>query len=192
LPVLTGPGVTLRNLTRRDASSLVANLSTDAVLRYIARCPSSVAGFERFIRWSHRERRCGRFICFGIIPAGHRRPVGVVQLWPIEPNSSTAEWGFALGERYWGMGLFEKCAALLLDFAFGELDVFRVEARAVDANRRGNGALEKIGARREAVLRRGFRDGTTSRDYVMWSILADEWAARCYTRAAINGKESWR
>jgi ribosomal-protein-serine acetyltransferase len=43
------------------------------------------------------------------------------------------------------------------------------------ANGRGNGALRKIGAVQEGVLRRSFlRDGQYH-DQVLWSILAEEW-----------------
>src|SRR5262249_15983998 len=71
-----------------------------------------------------------------------------------------AEWGFALGSAFWGSGVFQESAELVLDFVFGTLGVRRLEARAAVANGRGNGALVKIGAVQEAILRRSFaRDG---------------------------------
>jgi ribosomal-protein-alanine N-acetyltransferase len=176
LPVLTDGNVTLQGLQQRDASSLLAHVRKPAVLQYVAPCPGSVEGFRRFVRWTHAERRRGRHACYGIIPAGETKPVGIIQLWPIERDFSTAEWGFVLGDEYWGTGVFVGSARLLLDFAFGTLGVTRLEARAVDANGRGNGVLLKLGATREGVLRRGFRDGAVVRDHIMWSILADEWA----------------
>ncbi len=177
LPELRDPNVTLRELRIGDAGSLVAHLHTPRVLEFIAACPGTVEAFIRFVRWTHAQRRRGAFACYGIVPAGHRYAVGVIQFWPIERDFSTCEWGFALGESFWGSGLFTSSARLALDAVFPALGVYRLEARSVDANQRGNRALQMLGARREGVLRGGFRDGQTIRDHVMWSILAPQWEA---------------
>ena len=58
----------------------------------------------------------------------------------------------------------------MLGFAFDEVGIQRLEARSAVANGRGNGALQKIGATREGVLRKSFlRDGEYH-DQVIWSI----------------------
>ena len=53
--------------------------------------------------------------------------------------------------------------------------VQRLEARSAIENGRGNGALRKIGAVREGVLRRAFRKDDRLLDAALWTILADEW-----------------
>jgi RimJ/RimL family protein N-acetyltransferase len=178
LPTLRNGRVTLRQLRAGDAPSLVAHLDDARVYRYMAPCPSTADRFARFIRWTHAERRRGKLACFGIVPARGTSAVGVIQVWPIERDFSTAEWGFALGESFWGSGLFEAGARLVLDAVFSQLGVYRLEARAVDINRRGNRILEKLGAKPDGVLRAGFRDGLVMRDHVMWSILACDWRAQ--------------
>ena len=50
-----------------------------------------------------------------------------------------------------------------------------LEARACVANGRGNGALRKLGAVQEGVLRRSFLKNGQFLDQMLWSILADEW-----------------
>lgn len=177
MPVLSDGTIVLREPHSRDAPSLLAHLHRSQVFEYIAPCPSNVEGFRRFIRWTHAERRRGLHACYGIVPPGQTTPVGIIQIWPIERDLSTAEWGFVLGDSYWGTGLFVRSARLFLDAVFSTLGVFRLEARAVDRNDRGNGALRKLGATREGVLRGGFRRGDVANDHVMWSILAPEWAA---------------
>lgn len=177
LPVLRDPNVMLRELRTSDASSLLLHFSNSSVRRYISAPPLSIDGFKQFILWSRNERRRGTRLCFGIVPKGHSTPLGIAQIWAIEPDFSTAEWGFVVGETAWGTGLFAASARLFLDFAFGNLGVKRLEIRVVEGNRRGNGALEKLGAIREGRLRCGFKCGDTFADHAMWSILANEWAA---------------
>jgi RimJ/RimL family protein N-acetyltransferase len=176
LPVLSHGNVTLRGLLQSDAPHLHAQIARPAVTRYLRCAPQSVPELRSFIRWTHAQRRQGAHLCYGIVPAGQKRAVGLVQIWPLERDFSTAEWGFVIGESYWGTGLFVDCARLLLDFAFRQLGVSRLESRAVDVNGRGNGVLRKLGATREGVLRAGFRNGAETHDHVMWSILASEWA----------------
>ena len=177
LPELSDGTIVLRGLRSHDAPSLLAHLNHSRVSEYIAPCPSTVDGFRRFIRWTHAERRRGLHACYGIIPPGRTTAAGIIQVWPIERDFWTAEWGFVLDDSYWGTGLFMRAARLFLDAVFGPLGVFRLEARAVEANGRGNGVLRKLGATRESVLRGGFRNGDVVRDHVMWSMLAPEWVA---------------
>ena len=189
LPHLTDGRVTLRSLRVGDAPSLVSQLSDRRVWQYIAPCPSSATDFARFVRWTHAERRHGKLACFGIVPQGRTAAVGVIQVWPIERDFSTAELGFALGHEFWGKGIFGRAARLVLDAVFSQLGVYRIESRAVDINGRGNRVLEKLGATREGVLRGGFRDGEVVRDHVMWSILRPEWQSR---RSAIASESATR
>jgi len=175
LPVLTGSSFTLRELRLDDAPSLLAMLTTEEVARFISPPPTTVPGFERFIAWAHRERQAGTYVCFAVVPEGMDTAVGIFQVRSIEPGFGTAEWGFAIGSPYWGTGVFAEGARLVLDFAFDVVGAHRLEARAAVANGRGNGALRKIGAVQEGLLRRSFQRHGQQHDQVLWGILADDW-----------------
>jgi RimJ/RimL family protein N-acetyltransferase len=175
LPVLTGTQATLRELRTSDAPSLLSMLATEEVARFISPPPTTVDGFERFIAWTQRERAAGRYICFAVVPAGCQEAVGIIQIRQLEPGFDTAEWGFAIGSPFWGTGLFLDAAKLALDFAFEVVGVHRMEARAATANGRGNGALAKVGALREAVLRKSFLRHGDYLDQALWSIVREDW-----------------
>jgi ribosomal-protein-alanine N-acetyltransferase len=177
LPVLTGAMLTLRELELGDAPSLLALLSTAEVARFISPPPTTVEGFERFIRWAQEQRRKGEYICFAVVPHGMSVAVGIFQVRRLEPRFGTAEWGFALASAYWGTGMFVEGARLTVDFAIETLGVHRLEARAAVANGRGNGALRKLGAVREGILRRSFHRHGRYLDQMMWAILDSDWIA---------------
>ena len=61
---------------------------------------------------------------------------------------------------------------------FEVIGVHRLEARAAIQNGRGNGALAKLGAIQEAVLRKSFLCNGEHVDQVLYSIVADEWRTR--------------
>ena len=175
LPTLTGSLVMLRELRVGDAPALFATLSTEEVARFISPPPADVESFERFIQWTHRQRAAGAYACFAIVPRGGDVAVGLFQVRALEPGFATAEWGFALGSDYWGTGLFVDGAQLTLDFAFDAIGVHRMEARAALKNGRGNGALRKLGAVQEGLLRRSFLRRGEHLDQALWTILADDW-----------------
>ena len=175
LPTLTGSMVMLRELRATDAASLLAALSTEEVSRFISPPPTTVEGFERFIQWTHRQRAAGQYACFAIVPRGSEEAVGLFQVRALEPGFQTAEWGFAMASPYWGTGMFLDGAQLTLDFAFSAIGVHRMEARAAVQNGRGNGALRKLGAVQEGILRRAFLRRGEYLDQMLWTILAEEW-----------------
>jgi ribosomal-protein-alanine N-acetyltransferase len=175
LPTLSDARVTLRELTIEDAPSLVSMITAEEVQRFVSPPPTTVDGFERLIAWMKNEREHGKHACFGVVPAGMSTVVGLFQLRSLEPGFARAEWGFMLSSAYWGSGLFGDSARLVLEFAFDTLGVHRLEARAAVANGRGNGALRKMGAVQEGVLRRAFLKNGRYIDQVLWSILAEDW-----------------
>ena len=175
LPVLAGSKVTLRELEITDAPSLFAMLTTEEVSRFISPPPTTVEGFERFITWARNERAAGRYACFAVVPHGMTSAIGLFQIRQLEPGFATAEWGFALGSNFWGTGMFIDSAHMVVNFAIEVLGVQRLEARAAVANGRGNGALRKLGAVQEGVLRRSFYRNGRHLDQMLWSILGEEW-----------------
>ena len=186
LPVLSGKGVTLRELRASDAPSLFAMLTTEEVARFISPPPTTVDGFERFIAWTQRQRRVGTYACFAVTLSGTDTAIGIFQLRELDPGFGTAEWGFAIGSPFWGTGAFMEGAQLMVHFAFETVGVHRLEARAAVRNGRGNGALRKIGAVQEGVLRKAFLKDGEYLDQVLWTILDEDWdATRKWERSVL-------
>ena len=189
LPLLAGRDVTLREVRPTDASSLLSMLSPREVTRFISPPPATLEGFDRFIAWSVAQRAQGASVCFGVLPAGFDDAVGVVQVRQLEPGFGTAEWGFALGSEFWGRGIFVEAGRLVVDFVFNVLRTHRLEARAVVGDGRGNGALKKIGAVQETILRGSFLRHGRYLDQFLWSILDEDWrgaAAPCPRSFAVH------
>ena len=187
LPVLCAEGITLRELRVSDAASLHHLLTTAEVSRFISPPPTTVEGFERFIAWTHRERQAGTYVCFAVVPQGSDTAVGIFQIRALGPTFETAEWGFALGQAHWGSGIFAKTAALVVDFAIDTLQVRRLEARSAVENGRGNGALQKIGAVQECMLRKSLLRNGQYLDQVLYAVVDIDWReSRRPTMAAVR------
>jgi ribosomal-protein-alanine N-acetyltransferase len=185
LPLLAGETITLRELKLSDAPTLLAMLSTEEVSRFVSPPPTTVEGYEKFIEWTHRKRAAGELVCFGIVPRGMTAAVGIIQVRALEKDFGTAEWGFALGSPFWGNGMFMESAEMVLDFAFTEIGVYRMEARCVAQNGRGNGALAKLGAAQEMRLPKSFEKNGTLYDQFLSVILDSDWEERAVSWHAV-------
>jgi RimJ/RimL family protein N-acetyltransferase len=175
LPTLSGRSVTIRDLCLSDAPSLFALLTSDEVTRFMSPPPGSPEGFERFVSWAHRRRAAGGCACFAVTPAGTDTAIGMFQVLRSESDPGVAEWGFAIGAPFWGSGAFRQAAELVIGFAFGAMEVSRLEARVAVQNRRGIAALRKTGAVQEAVFSKSLLRGDQYLDQALYAIVRDDW-----------------
>jgi len=188
LPVLTGTLVSLREVAFEDVPSLHVLIASDPkVTAHISPPPHSIYALQGFVAWAHRQRAAGKFLCYAVVPHGLQHAVGLFQIRKLQPNFFAAEWGFVLGSSFWSTGMFEDAAVLVADFAFDTLGVDRLEARAVTTNVRANGALNKIGAKGEALLRDALRRENVLLPQYLWTLRSVEWHQR---RSAIRSRFS--
>jgi RimJ/RimL family protein N-acetyltransferase len=173
VPVLCGPSIRIREVEAADAAALLELFGDPRVNSYLYTPPSTLTQFEGFIGWARRERETAKCVCFVVVPNGLQQPIGLFQLRALDAEFNVAEWGFALAPSFWSTGIFGEAATLVADFAFA-MGVKRIEARAVIENARANRALEKIGARGEALLRKAFKHNEPQ---FLWALVADEWSA---------------
>jgi RimJ/RimL family protein N-acetyltransferase len=177
LPTLEGERVTLRELRASDAPTLYAELTAPEVKRFIWAPPPSVAAFEKFIEWAPTERITGKYVCYGVVPRDEQDACGVFELRQLQPGFLRGELGFAVTQRLWTGGLFVEAAWLLLDFAFRQVRVHRIEARAAVSNGRGNAALKALGAQREGTLKEAFWQDEHFVDQYLWAFLDSRWTS---------------
>jgi ribosomal-protein-alanine N-acetyltransferase len=186
LPVLRGARVLLRELWASDARALFALVSPAELSRFTWPPPTTVDGFHHFIDWAVAQRRAGSYACFAVTLDGTDAPIGIFQLRELEPGFGSAEWGFVLRAEHRGTGVFQEGARLVMDFAFDIVGVRRLEARAPVRNGRGNGALRKLGAVKEGLLRRSCNRGGEYQDEFLWTLLADD---RLHAKVIWGGTE---
>jgi RimJ/RimL family protein N-acetyltransferase len=185
-PVLRGPGVTLREVQLEDVPALVALLNNPHVARVLSSSLISPADFTAWIEAASVERREGRGVLFAVVP-DHGTAAGLFRIREIEPGFGSAEWEFVLAYEQWGGGLFFRAAPIVVDFVFDVLGARRLEARAALPSARGHGALRKLGAVQEAVLRQSaHHHGEVFTDQALWTLFADEWRARTGRDRAVH------
>lgn len=182
LPTLTGSAVLLREPAAGDIAPLMDLLSIADASRFGLELPIAQDAIGEFIDRVQRERRAGIALAYAIVahPADADSThagavVGLFHVRQLDPSFEAAEWECTLVPSARGTGLFGEAARLLGSFVFETIGAHRLEARALVQDGRANGALRKLGAVQEGVLRRAVRRGGEYHDQVLWSLLKEDW-----------------
>ncbi len=175
--VLTGPTLRVRIPRDDDAAALFVAASDPEVTRwfswgayaieaeasaYLARLPSQRARGEQLDLVIERPRE---------------GPIGITGLSEHSRRDRRAVIGTWLARAWWGTGANRETKALMCHLAFAALGLERLGAYCNVEHERSQRALERIGFRREGVLRRFHRHGGRALDVVVLGLLRDEWQA---------------
>lgn len=104
--------------------------------------------------------------------------IGKVTLMHYSAQNQRAEIGYILNRRHWRKGLMCEALTAVLGFAFGALDLNRIEADTDVDNTASLALLEKLGFRREGLFRERWRVYSEWKDSVMLGLLKSDWQTR--------------
>jgi RimJ/RimL family protein N-acetyltransferase len=175
LPVLAGRLVVLREPTAQDLPTLVDLLSVSDATRFgLDDAPTELA-VQQLIDRAVRDRTNGTAFTYAITLGPTHTVAGLMQVRQLDPTFEAAEWECTIAPSSRGSGVFLDAVRLVGSFAFGAVGIHRLEARVLLQNGRANGALRKLGAVQEGILRRSLRYGGEYVDQVLWSMLKEDW-----------------
>jgi len=175
--VLESAQVRLEALTLDHADDLYEAGKTETIWRFMpTHGPKSVDDVREWVQEAIEQREAGREAAFAIIHLGDNKAVGSTRYLSIEPAHRGLEIGWTwIGIHYQRTPVNTHCKYLLLEHAFETLGAIRVQLKTDSRNQQARKAIERIGARREGILRNHMimHDGHY-RDTVMYSITLKE------------------
>jgi ribosomal-protein-alanine N-acetyltransferase len=116
-------------------------------------------------------------IVFGITTRERGDLLGAISLRDINTEHSHAELGLWIAVEAWGNGYATEATRAALDYAFGQLQLNRVYAHHMVRNPASGRVLEKLGMKREGLLRQCVRKWGVFEDVVLLAILRQDWCA---------------
>lgn len=176
--VLKGRGILLRPWEPGDADLVIDAVTNPIIWKYTTEALSSKDDVLRYVSRAITDREAGQRYSFAVQLDGSKTIIGSSSFGSISKKDGRIEIGWTwLAPEYHGKGINTIVKHLLLKYGFEELRAHRIEFKTDNSNPRSCGALEKIGAKRDGVLRSHtlMHDGRY-RDTVYYSILQDEWA----------------
>ena len=171
---MEGERVLVRRVRAEDGRELVrANLASIAAHEPWVIPFRDEAGFQIYLETCDGERKIG----FVLRERQTRRVVGVVNLSEIVRGAfQSAYLGYFGMSGFQGRGLMREGLSLVIDHAFGELALHRIEANIQPGNTRSLALARRLGFRKEGFSPRYLQIGGAWRDHERWASLEDEWA----------------
>lgn len=113
---------------------------------------------------------------FVVIDKLSNEVAGSTRYYDIQQHHRTLQLGYTwYGKKFQGTGLNKNCKFLLLEHAFEQLEMERVEFRADKDNALSIAAMKSIGCVEEGILRSNCMGIDARRSSIVLSILKDEW-----------------
>ena len=178
LPVLETPRLRLRPYRPTDAAAMFALYSDPRVMRYWSfppwREPAQAAAYlERVFA----ETGAGQVLAWAVAQREDDLLVGTATLHSWHRDQGRAEIGYSLSPAHQGRGLATEALRAVLGHAFGVLGLRRVEADVDPRNQASCRLLERLGFRREGLLRARWEVAGEVCDSAFFGLLAEEFAA---------------
>ncbi|NPV65694.1 MAG: GNAT family N-acetyltransferase [Anaerolineae bacterium] len=174
--LLRGQRVRLTALDKADAAPARAWTEDAGYLRLLDSAPALPRNLEQVTRDLERAASGRSDITFAIRPLDGDELLGIAALSEIEWNNQLAWLSIGIGDQAnRGKGYGREAMTLLIDFAFRELNLRRLQLTVFSYNTPAIALYEKLGFHREGVMREVIlRDGQTY-DMYCYGLLRREW-----------------
>ncbi|MFO0969258.1 MAG: GNAT family protein [Gemmataceae bacterium] len=173
-PFLIGATIYLRPLERVDAPVAQVWFNDPAIRRLIARFqPMNQQSEEALIDQVNKDEHA---LALAIVHKELDQPIGITGLMNIDFRNRHALFGITIGNKdFWGQGIGTETTALVAQHAFETINLNRLGLHVYEFNERAIRAYERVGYRREGVLRQSFFSEGRYWDTVVMGLLREEW-----------------
>ncbi|PJC63653.1 MAG: GNAT family N-acetyltransferase [Deltaproteobacteria bacterium CG_4_9_14_0_2_um_filter_42_21] len=175
---LSGKYIQLLPLSQDHAHDLLIAGRDESLWKYMPIPPlKRVEDVQNMIACALDEKNLRREFAFAIVSKKMGKAIGSTRLYDIREKDKTLEIGWIwIAKDYQRTAVNTETKLLLLKYCFETLGLIRVQFKTDARNLQSQNALERLGAKREGILRKNriCWDGFI-RDTVYYSILAEEW-----------------
>ena len=143
----------LRKPQMEDAPAIFEGYAQDPeVTRYLIWKPHQhIRETEEFLLACRQLWRTGKDFAYAITLKGNNQLIGMFAMHPMKLK---IEVGYGMARAFWGKGYMTEVLRTVIDWAFTQLDIFRVQAFCDVDNIGSARAMEKAGMQREGLLQR--------------------------------------
>lgn len=175
----------LREITEQDVEDVFEIYSNKEVMLYFAdRFPfEKISEAETMIREYKEALSKNWGMRWGIVLKETGKLIGTCGFHAISEYDKRIEIGYDLNRDYWQKGIMTEALSLIIDYAFRNTDVNRIEAMVEPPNTGSRALLEKLGFQYEGTLRKHEMCRGDFVDIQMFSLLRDDLDV---------GKSTWR
>jgi len=177
--ILQNAKVRLEPLAPSHLPGLAAAIEDGALWQLPVTVVPHPKDLPQFFDFAEAQFEAGLELAFATIDQASGKVVGSTRYRCFEPTHKRVEIGFTFISQSWQRSYINTEAKyLMLQHAFEDLNLNRVELLTDVLNTKSRAAIERLGAKAEGIVRSHMvmRDGRV-RDSALYSIVASEWPA---------------
>jgi ribosomal-protein-alanine N-acetyltransferase len=177
LPVLDSPRLRLRPYRTDDARAIFAVYGDPDVTRYWSFAAWTDLAQAHAYLAQRMEFEVPAVYAWAVADRDSDKLIGTTTLFSLNGPQRRAEIGYSLARAFHGRGIATEMLRTAIAHAFGELGLERIEADVDPRNEASWRLLERLGFRREGLLRNRWRvDGEVCDSYI-YGLLRPEFQA---------------
>jgi len=168
--------VVLRLLREADMATLTNLAAEKKIWEYAIRSYDDRDVFqEKWLAKAVKQTQAGNRLCFTILADNHI--VGSSSYYDIDHHHKTMKMGYTwFHPSVWGTSVNALTKFILFEYAFEKMGFNRIGFSVDSLNQRSCRALEKLGVKREGIMRRDMiLPNGRVRDSVIFSVIREEW-----------------
>jgi ribosomal-protein-alanine N-acetyltransferase len=185
VPILETAHLRLRPYRADDAEAMYALYSDPRVMRYWSFPPwTELAQAKSYLDRALAGMDSGEIFPWAIADRETDRLIGAVTLFSLHVEQLRAEIGYSLSPDYQGRGLAAEALRCALSCAIDNLGLLRIEADVDPRNEPSCRLLERVGFKREGLLRKRWRVNGEVCDTAFYGLLPED-----FIRTAASAQE---
>lgn len=154
MPKLETSRLLLRAIKRSDLDDIYEYSSDPKTSKYLLWSPHKSKDFTKtFIELILSKYKSGEYNDWAIVYKPTGKMIGTCGFTRIDESNSLVEAGYVINPEYWGMGIATEALQRVIDFAFCDLAVNRVECRFMFGNEASLAVMIKAGMKLEGYQR---------------------------------------
>jgi ribosomal-protein-alanine N-acetyltransferase len=179
IPAFDSARLQLRKIVRADLDTQFA-LFSDLRLRQFGRKEAwtSLGEAQAWMDGALANYANGSSLVFAVTLKGSEEVIANVRLFNFDDDCRMCEIGYIMAYDHHGHGYVQEAVGAVLDFAFTELNMNRIEASADPRNAASLRVLERVGFAREGLRTENWMVGGELCDSVMFGLLRRHWRER--------------
>jgi RimJ/RimL family protein N-acetyltransferase len=178
LPTINTSRLSLRWIHTEDVEDFYEIYSNPQVMRYWSTPPLADKEVARkLISEIQADVERHEIVKWGIALRPDDKLIGSVTLFHLDFTHRRAEIGYAQGRAYWGNGYMQEALTAVINYAFAELNLHRIEADVDPRNDGSVRSLERLGFQREGYLRERWQVNGEIQDAFLYGLLRPDWEA---------------
>jgi [ribosomal protein S5]-alanine N-acetyltransferase len=167
--------ICLKKLTLRHKDSFFATFDNSEISRFsMIPYPLRLSWVKNYIRKSMEKFELNEKYSWAIFQKHQDQFVGVAVLKNINHENKSAQIGYSIGQNFWNKGYTKMAVKLVLNYAFKDINLNRVEIRIDCNDEKSIKLLDDLNCICEGRLRSSIYRKGEFHDLLLYSILRNE------------------